>query len=64
MGQAVKDLLDNKCIVETPFKPRVVSPVSVFIKKVGNKRLILDLGIVNKDIWKEKISLETGFRLF
>jgi len=55
---AVNDLLCKHCIVETPFVPHIVSPLSVSINKQGKKRLILDLRIVNKCLWKDTFTFE------
>jgi len=56
--EAVKELVDSGRVVKTPFKPIVVNPLSVSENKSGKKRLILDLRITNKCIWKEKIVFE------
>ena len=56
--KAVIELITNQCVIETKFKPFIVNPLTVSINKEGKKRLILDLRIVNKCIWKEKISFE------
>ena len=52
--EAVSKLVQNKCVVETDFKPFVVSPLSVSVNKLGKKRLILDLRNLNKLLWKQK----------
>ena len=46
--EAVSELVQNKCVVETNFKTFVVSPLSVSVNKFGKKRLILDLRNLNK----------------
>ena len=46
-------------IVQLSSPPHVVNPLSVSIlQSCGKKRLILDLGHVNKHIWKEKFKFE------
>ena len=56
--EAVSELVSSKRVVQTPFKPWVVSPLSVSTNKSGKKRLILDLRLLNKLIWKQKIRFE------
>ena len=56
--EAVSELVQNKCVVETDSKPFVVSPLSVSVNKLGKKRLILDLRNLNKLLWKQKICFE------
>lgn len=55
---SISEMLANNYIVQTPFIPHVVNPLSVSINKQGKKWFILDLRLVNKHIWKEKISFE------
>ncbi|XP_052797745.1 uncharacterized protein LOC128229889 isoform X1 [Mya arenaria] len=56
--ESIDDMLKNGFIEQTDFPPHVVSPLSVSVNKSGKKRLILDLRIVNKYIWKEKMTFE------
>ena len=56
--EAVLELEKSNRVVQTPFKPWVVSPLSVSINKSDKKRLILDLRLINKLIWKQKIRFE------
>ena len=56
--EAVSELVSSKRVVQTPFKPWVVSPLSVSTNKSGKKRLILDLRLLNKLIWKQKIRFD------
>lgn len=56
--QSVNDLLKNGCVVETPFIPHTVNPLSVSKNKQGKKRLILDLRKINKYLWKDKFTFE------
>ena len=41
-----------------PFKPYVVSPLSVATQKSGKKRLILDLSVLNTFVRKDKFKYE------
>ena len=50
-------LVEIGCVLEVPFLPKVISPLSVSPKN-NKKRLILDLRYVNKFIWKEKIKFD------
>ena len=54
----VSELLSTGCVIEIPFQPHIVNPLSVATQKSGKKRLILDLSILNKSIKKEKIKFE------
>ena len=56
--EAVSELVKAKCAVQTPFKPWVVSPRSVSTNKSDEKRLILDLRLLNKLLWKQKVRFE------
>ena len=56
--EAVFELLKSNRVVQTPFKPWIVSPLSVSTDKLGKKRLILDLRILNKFLWKQKVRFE------
>lgn len=58
VNSSIDEMVKCQYIVETPFKPVVVNPLSVSINKSGKKRLILDLRLVNRFIWKEKITFE------
>ena len=51
---AISELVSNHAVVEVPFVPHVVNPLSVSIQSSGKKRLILDLHQVNQFIWKQK----------
>lgn len=55
---AVNELVKKHCVIETPFKPHTVNPLSVSINKHGKKRLILDLRQVNKCLWKDSFTFE------
>lgn len=55
---AILDLVKSQAALEVPHIPYVVSPLSVSIQSSGKKRLILDLRIVNKCLWKQKFRCE------
>jgi len=55
---AISELVSNHAVVEVPFVPHVVNPLSVSIQSSGKKRLILDLRYVNQFIWKNKFKRE------
>ena len=57
VNEALARLVETGCVLEVPFLPKVISPLSVSTK-INNKRLILDLRYVNKFIWKEKIKFD------
>ena len=56
--QMVSDLVCSGCVIEVPFTPHIVNPLSVATQKSGKKRLILDLSILNKSIKKDKVKFE------
>ncbi|CAC5391543.1 unnamed protein product [Mytilus coruscus] len=43
VNEAISELLNIGCVIETPFQPFVVNPLSVAVQSSGKKRLILDL---------------------
>ena len=55
---AISELVSNHAVVEMPFVPHVVNPLSVSVQSSGKKRLILDLRHVNQFIWKQKFKCE------
>jgi hypothetical protein len=57
VSTSIQELLLSECIVEVPFQPFFVSPLSVAENK-NKKRLILDLSILNTFIKKEHIKFE------
>ena len=57
VNDSIKELLESKRIVEVPFKPHVVNPLSVSLNK-GKRRLILDLRYVNDHLEKYKFKFE------
>lgn len=57
VSDSIGELLESGCVVQVPFKPFVVSPLSVAENR-EKKRLILDLSVLNNYIKKEKIKFE------
>ena len=57
VSDSIKELLESKRIVEVPFKPYVVNPLSVSSNE-GKHRLILDLRYVNDYLEKRKVKFE------
>lgn len=55
---AIAELVHTHAVVELPFIPHVVNPLSVSIQSSGKKRLILDLSHVNHFVWKQKFRCE------
>ena len=55
---AISELVGNHSVIEVPFVPHVVNPLSVSIQSSGKERLILDLRHVNQSIWKQKFKCE------
>ena len=55
---SIEDLIANGFAIKVPFKPACVNPLTVSINKQGKKRLILDLRIPNKLIWKQRVKFE------
>ncbi|VDI03553.1 Hypothetical predicted protein [Mytilus galloprovincialis] len=58
VNEAISELLNIGCVIETPFQPFVVNPLSVAVQSSGKKRLILDLSELNVFIKKERIKFE------
>ena len=56
--EVVFELLKSNRVVQTPFKHWIVSQLSVSTNKLGKKRLIFDLKILNTFLWKQKVSFE------
>ena len=63
VSSTLKDLLKSGSILEVPFEPRVVSPLSVDTRPSGKQRLILDLRHVNKFLLSEHIRFD-DWRVF
>ena len=60
MESAIDELVHIHAVVEVPFIPHVVNPLSVSIQSSGKKRPILDLRHVNHFIWKQNFRCEIG----
>jgi len=58
VSEAVSDLVQSGCVIQVPFQPFVVNPLSVATQKSGKKRLILDLSILNNFVKCDKIKFE------
>lgn len=58
VDEAISELVESGCVKQVPFKPFVVSPLSVAMNKSSKPRLILDLSILNKSIKKDKFKFE------
>ena len=58
VNEAVNELVSLGCVVQVPFKPYIVSPLSVATNSSGKKRLILDLSILNLFVRKDKVKFE------
>jgi len=56
--EAIQDLLDRSLIAKCLEPPYVVNPLTVSVQSSGKKRLILDLRVVNKHIWKQSVKYE------
>ena len=63
VNETLRELLNSGAIIEVPFQPTVVSPLSVNTRPSGKKRLILDLRYVNKHLVKEHIEF-SDWRVF
>ena len=59
VDSAIQDVLDRGLIVTCEVQPTVVNPLTVSIHSNGKKRLILDLRVVNKHLWKQRSSMKT-----
>jgi hypothetical protein len=55
---AITDLLTSGSVLEVPFLPCIVSPLSVSVNSSGKERLILDLSNLNNYVWKEHFKFE------
>ena len=55
---AIRDLVLKGLVVVCEKKPTVVSPLSVASQASGKKRLILDLSLLNKHVWKCSVKYE------
>lgn len=57
---AITDLVHSGCVfkLEVHFIPYIVYPLSVSVNSSGKKRLILDLSVMNRYVWKEHFKFE------
>ena len=58
VASAIAELLKVASVVECPFPPVVVNPLSISVQSNGKKRLILDLRHVNFFVKKSEIKFE------
>ena len=58
VSDSIKNLLDRNLIQKCDNLPYVVNPLSVSVRDTGKKRLILDLRIVNKHVWKQSVKYD------
>lgn len=58
VDDAVAELVNTGAVKNIPFKPFVVSPLSVASNRSGKHRLILDLSMLNKYIRKDRFKFE------
>jgi len=58
VSNTINELLDSGSIIEVPFKPTVINPLSVSFNSSGKPRLILDLRFVNDYLVKDHIKFD------
>ena len=58
VDEAISELLLTNRIFESDAIPHNVNPLSVSVQSSGKKSLILDLRIINKHMWKQKVKFE------
>lgn len=58
VSKAIDELLQSGSVIQVPFKPTVVNPLSVAFSSSGKPRLILDLRFVNNHLLKEHIKFD------
>lgn len=56
--EAISDLLKRGLAVQCNSLSHCVNPLSVSVQSCGKKRLILDLSLVNKHVWKASVKYE------
>lgn len=56
--EAIADFVTSGVVLEVPFVPYIVSPLSVAVNSVGKKKLILNLSTLNRFSWKEHFKFE------
>lgn len=63
VSNTINELINSGSIVEVPFKPTIVNPLSVAFNSSGKPRLILDLRHVNEHLSKEHVKFD-DWRVF
>jgi hypothetical protein len=58
VSQAISDLIKSGYVVQVPFQPFVVNPLSVATQKSGKKRLIVVLSTLNRYVKRDNIKFE------
>ena len=58
VSSAISDLLASGCVVQCQEQPYIVNPLTVSTQTTDKKRLILDLRIPNKFLWKQPVKYE------
>ena len=58
VSSEIGSLLTKQCISEVTYIPRVVNPLTVALSRSGKKRLVLDCGHINPDLFKFKCCFE------
>ena len=53
VAEAISELLLTNHIFKRDALPHSVNPLSVSVQSSGKKRLILDLRLINKHLWKQ-----------
>ena len=56
--EVISELLLTNRIFESDVIPHNVNPLSVSVQSSGKKRLILDLRLINKHLWKQRVKFE------
>ena len=57
-SQTISDLIKSECVVQVPFQPFVVNPLSGVTHKSGKKRLILVLSTLNRYVKRDKVKYQ------
>lgn len=57
VSESIEDLIKSGCVIQVPFRPFVVSPLSVAENR-EKKRLILDLSVLNSYLKRDKVKFE------
>ena len=56
--QCIQELTDTGCIDVVAEAPIICSPLSVVENSVGRKRLVINLGHLNRFLWKQRFKYE------